>query len=138
MNNIEEIYELFNKHTVTSETDINGRITYVSDPFIKISGYSKNELIGKTHRIVRHEDMPDSVFKEMWETITAKKVWKGEVKNRAKNGNHYWVDSVVFPLLDENENITGYKSIRVDITLEKEAYDLLENLIGKQSDDISV
>ena len=79
---IKKIYELFNKYTITSETDTKGIITYVSEPFVDICGYSKEDLIGRSHRLIRHPDMPDSAFKEMWETITAKQIWRGEVKNR--------------------------------------------------------
>ncbi len=66
---MESVYELFNKYTITSETDLQGRITYVSDPFLEISGYTKEELLGKDHNIVRHEDMPKEAFKQMWKTI---------------------------------------------------------------------
>lgn len=128
------VYELFNKYTITSETDLKGRITYVSDPFLEISGYTKEELIGKDHSIVRHEDMPKEAFKEMWKTIKSKNIWRGEVKNRKKDGSFYWVDSIVFPLLNHEQEIQGYKSIRIDITDKKRLAGMLNELLS--SDDM--
>lgn len=131
---LDAMNDLFNKYTITSETNTQGIITDVSEPFIEISGYSKEELLGKPHNIVRHEDMPKEAFKELWETIQAKKIWRGEVKNRKKNGEHYWVDSIVFPLLDANGEIEGYKSIRIDITHKKELNDVLNDLVINDDD----
>ena len=128
---VQKINDLFNKYTITSETDVNGTITYVSQPFVDISGYSKEELLGSNHRLIRHPDMPDSVFKQMWDTITNKQIWSGEVKNRKKDGGYYWVDSVVFPIMKGDE-IIGYKSIRVDITAKKAAQEVLNNLLGEE------
>lgn len=127
---IKEMIDLFNKHTITSETNRQGKITYVSDHFVKISGYSREELIGQPHNMVRHPDMPKEAFKDMWETIQAGNVWKGEVKNLKKDLSYYWVDSVVFPLTDEHGEIKGFKSIRVNITDQKENEMLLNNLLG--------
>lgn len=127
---LDAMNDLFNKYTITSETDTKGVITYVSEPFIEISGYSREELIGKPHNIVRHEDMSQEAFKELWETIKNKQIWRGEVKNRKKNGGYYWVDSIVFPLLDAQGNIEGYKSIRIDITHKKELHDVLGGLMS--------
>lgn len=127
----EKINALFNKYTITSETDLKGTITYVSQPFVDICGYTKEELLGSNHRLIRHPDMPDLVFQEMWDTITNKEIWSGEVKNRKKDGGYYWVDSVVFPIMDEEDNITGYKSIRVDITAKKEKEEILKDLLGE-------
>jgi len=126
---VQKINDLFNKYTITSETDVHGVITYVSDPFVDISGYSREELLGSTHRLIRHPDMPDAVFKQMWQTITKKQIWTGEVKNRKKDGGYYWVDSVVFPILNKDK-IVGYKSIRVDITMKKRESELLHDLMG--------
>lgn len=126
---MDAIYDLFNTYTITSETDVHGIITYVSQPFIDISGYTKAELIGQHHNIVRHEDMPKEAFQEMWDTIRAKKVWRGEVKNRKKDGGYYWVDSVVFPMLNHNEEIIGYKSIRIDITDRKKLANAINDVM---------
>lgn len=127
---LDAMYQLFNKHSITSETDLNGIITYVSKPFLDISGYKETELLGQPHNIVRHPDMPKEAFKDMWETIQAKKVWQGEVKNRKKDGGYYWVESIVFPIFDHNNTVTGYKSIRVDITQKKKVHDVLDDLMN--------
>ena len=127
---VQKINDLFNKYTITSETDVKGLITYVSQPFIDISGYSKEELLGCNHRLIRHTDMKDDVFKEMWRIITNKQIWSGEVKNRKKNGGYYWVESVVFPIIS-GDKIVGYKSIRVDITARKKEGEILNSLMGE-------
>lgn len=124
--------DLFNTYTITSETDLKGIITYVSLPFIEISGYSKEELIGQHHSIVRHEDMPKEAFQDMWDTIRAKKVWRGVVKNKKKNGDYYWVDSVVFPMLNHQEDIIGFKSIRIDITDKKKLSGMMDDLLTNE------
>ena len=101
---------------IVSKTDINGIITYVNKNFVKISGFTKDELIGKNHNIVRHPDMPNYIFKNMWETIKSGKIWKGIIKNRKKNGSYYYVKSTIVPLFDSNDNIKEFIAFRVDIT----------------------
>ena len=81
--------------TIISTTDLKGQITYVNEEFIQISGFEKDELIGKSHNIVRHPDMPPEAFADLWETIKSGKPWRGLVKNRCKNGDYYWVDAFV-------------------------------------------
>lgn len=109
------------KHTIdqsslVSKTDLRGIITYANKQFCDKAQYSEAELIGKPHNIVRHPDMPKEAFKDLWETISAKKIWKGIVKNRAKDGSEYWVAATVGPLLDIHGNIIEYMSVRTDIT----------------------
>jgi len=94
-----------------STTDLKGQITYVNADFIKVSGYSWDELIGRPHNLIRHPDMPPAAFKDLWETIKAGEVWNQLVKNRCKNGDHYWVDAYVTPIYAGDE-IVGYQSIR--------------------------
>ena len=113
------LYSIFDNYVITSQTDTKGIITAVSKPFEELSGFSAKELIGKPHNIIRHPDMPSEAFKDLWNTIQNKKVWRGEVKNMKKNGDYYWVDSTVIPLIDANNEIFGYKAIRVDITKSK-------------------
>ena len=96
-------------------TNLKGVITYCNDDFVDISGFSLDELIGANHNIIRHPDMPSSVFKLMWETISAGRPWMGVVKNRCKNGDHYWVSAYVTPILEQGR-ITGYESVRVEPT----------------------
>ncbi len=114
-------------HTVIfSKTDTKGIITYVNDMFCEISGYSKEELIGKSHNIIRHPDMEPEVFKEMWKTIKSGQIWQGIVKNRAKNGYTYIVDSTIFPIFDNNGTIVEYMALRVDITFLSQKQNELE------------
>ena len=108
---------------IVSKTDLKGIITYANTPFCKLSGYSKEELIGKPHSIVRHPDMPKAAFKDMWDTIQQGKRWRGFVKNLRKDGKYYWVEAVIQPIFDEDENIIGYISARKPVADEiKEKY----------------
>ena len=84
--------------------------------FIKISGYSKDELIGSKHSIVKHPLTPKKLHKKMWETITSGKIWHGQVRNRAKDGSSYYVESTIVPIVDESANIVEYLGIRHDVT----------------------
>ncbi|MEH6444828.1 MAG: PAS domain-containing methyl-accepting chemotaxis protein [Oceanospirillaceae bacterium] len=96
---------------LVSITDLEGRITYINDCFAKIAGYSHTELIGQHHNIVRHKDMPKAAFADLWLKLKKKEPWRGVVKNRCKNGDFYWVDAYVTPLI-ENGKVTGYQSVR--------------------------
>jgi PAS domain S-box-containing protein len=117
---------------IVSKTNKKGIITYVNDKFCEISGYSKEELIGKPHNIIRHPDVAKEVFKDMWQTILNKKSWKGIIKNKKKNGDSYYVETLIKPLLDENNEIIEFIALRNDITElmkpEKLAKDKLSNL----------
>ncbi len=111
--------ELVDTYVITSSTDLRGVITEVSSAFCGITGYSKEELIGKKHNIVRHRDMPDTLYKEIWKTLSCEKAWSGEIKNLAKDGSSYWVYSTISPKYDEEGKKVGYTSIRHDITKQK-------------------
>ena len=102
--------------TILSKSDLDGNITYVNEEFCKISKYTESELIGQPHSILRHPDMPEFTFKDMWDTIKSKKLWKGMVKNKTKDGSEYIVDALIIPLLDTNGDIIEYLGIRHDIT----------------------
>jgi PAS domain S-box-containing protein len=117
--------------TIVSKTNAKGIITYVNDEFIAMSQYSKEELIGKNHNVVRHPDMPSSAFKELWDTIKAKKIWKGQIKNRAKDGSSYYVSSTIVPILDHKGDIKEFLGIRLDIT------DIIEAQLQAQKADIA-
>ncbi len=108
--------EAVDKNSIVSKADTKGIITYANDAFCKISGYSEDELIGKSHNVVRHPDTKNELFDEMWSTILAKKEWHGTVKNRAKDGSAYYVDSTIIPVLNANNEIEEFISIRQDIT----------------------
>ena len=99
------------EHLVSS-TDVKGQITHCNQAFIDISGFSKEELMGRAHNIVRHPDMPEAAFLGMWNKLKKGQHWQGLVKNRCKNGDFYWVDAYVTPVLD-NGQITGYESVRI-------------------------
>lgn len=103
---------------IVSTTDMKGRLTSVNRAFIEISGFTKSELIGKSHNIVRHPDMPPSAFEDLWNTVKADKAWSGLVKNRVKNGDYYWVNANVTPLR-ENGKTTGYMSVRTQPSREE-------------------
>ena len=95
-----------------SKTDLKGRITFCNPEFVTVSGFELHELIGKAHNVVRHPDMPEAIFKEMWETLHAFKPWIGVVKNRRKDGGYYWVLATVLPIMEQDECV-GYASVRV-------------------------
>lgn len=113
--------DIVDKYVITSSTDKRGVITSTSDAFCAISGYSEQELIGNNHRIVRHEDMPESIYQDLWSTIVRGETWQGELKNKKKNGDFYWVHAYISPSFDEQGKITGYTAIREDITNKKRA-----------------
>jgi aerotaxis receptor len=100
---------------VVSKTDLKGVITYANDTFVELSGFSREELVGKNHNIVRHPDMPPAAFQWLWDTIQQGLPWCGIVKNRAKNGDHYWVKAFVVPVV-ENGQTVGYMSARTEPT----------------------
>jgi len=114
-----QYYSVFSKMQIISRTDTNGIITSVNNNFCKISGYSAAELKGFSHNKIRHPDMTDKVFAGMWKTITAGKIWQGEVKNLTKKGDFYWTRSIVFPIFDDNKKIIEFVSFREDITKKK-------------------
>ncbi|WP_281915577.1 methyl-accepting chemotaxis protein [Caldimonas thermodepolymerans] len=97
--------------TLVSKTDLKGRILYANPAFIKVSGFSREELLGQPHNLVRHPDMPEEAFRDMWETISAGQPWSAPVKNRRKDGRYYWVIANVTPLV-ENGRPIGYMSVR--------------------------
>ncbi|MFA5627780.1 MAG: PAS domain-containing methyl-accepting chemotaxis protein [Thiohalomonadaceae bacterium] len=103
---------------ILSTTDLKGAITYINDDFIKISGFSREELIGKNHNIVRHPEMPPATFEHLWATIKTGQPWMGMVKNRCKNGDHYWVSAYVTPIM-RNGEIIEYQSVRTKPTREQ-------------------
>jgi len=96
---------------LVSTTDHQGKLTYVNKDFIDISGFTRKELIGTDHNIVRHPDMPPAAFKSLWDTVKAHRPWTGMVKNRCKNGDYYWVQANITPIREDNL-VTGYMSVR--------------------------
>jgi PAS domain S-box-containing protein len=106
---------------IVSKTDLDGIITYVNKQFCILSGFSKNELIGKNHNITRHPDTPIELFKVIWDTIKNKKTtWMGKIKNRKKDGSYYWVDTLIKPILDKDGNIEEFIALKNDITQQED------------------
>jgi len=109
-----------NESSIVSITDLDGKIVYVNDRFTKVSGFSASELIGYKHRIINSGYHPDSFFRDMWKTIRNGDRWRGEIRNRRKDGSYYWVDTVITPVRDQEGRIYQYLSVRNLITLQKE------------------
>ena len=115
-NELQQFFDALNESAIVSKTDPKGVITYVNQKFCDVSGYSKEELIGQSHNIVRHPDMPREVFKELWKTLQNKKVFKATIKNRTKDGGFYFVDTSIMPILDLDGTIEEYLGVRYDVT----------------------
>ena len=98
--------------SIVSRTDLKGVITFANKAFCMLSGYSKDELIGQPHSIVRHPDMPKEAFKDMWQTIQNNQRWHGFIKNKRKDGKYYWTEAFIEPFFDENGNKMGYIAAR--------------------------
>ena len=117
LNELNQLKEIADRSSIVSRTDIHGNITYINEQFCEISGYTKEELIGKPHSIVRHPDMPTAQFKELWDTIKKeKKPWFGQLKNQTKSGSAYYVDCVINPVLDKQGEVQEYLAMRYDVT----------------------
>ena len=124
--------DILDKENLISETDLKGTITYVNDIFCEVSGYSEEELIGKNHNIVRHPNISEKVYEDLWNTIQNKKTWKGKIKNLAKDGSTYYVQSTVFPILNADGEIEKYVSSRFLITEQEEEKHKLKKYIMNQ------
>lgn len=118
-NELKQYTEVVDKVAIVSKTDLKGNITYVNDFFCEISGYTKEELLGKSHNIIRHEDMSAGVYKELWQVIQSGKSWEGTIKNKAKDGNAYFVHAVIIPMFNIDNSIKEYIGIRFLTTHEE-------------------
>lgn len=110
--------EILNNYVISSHTDVNGTITEVSDAFCKLTGFSKDELVGQPHSIIKHPDTTNETFSQLWSTIKSGKEWSGKIKNRKKNGDVFWVDVRIKPIYNKYGDIIGYTSLMFDITNE--------------------
>jgi PAS domain S-box-containing protein len=121
---------------IVSKTDIHGIITFVNDEFCNISQFSRDELLGRTHNIVRHPDVTEIKFKLLWDTINNKQTYKDTVKNRAKDGTDFYLNTTIIPILDNHDNIKEFIAIRYDVTNEfrlKLALDKKQKILFMQS-----
>ncbi len=117
LNLLKQYQEVTDSSSIISKTDLSGKITYVNDNFCKISGYTKDELLGKSHNVIRHPDSRKEVFDEMWYTIkTKKKPWNGILRNKSKSGNSYYVKSTITPILDTRGEIVEFIALRQNIS----------------------
>ncbi len=125
---LEKILKSFDKNVIYSRTDLQGFITHVSEAFCKISGYKEEELVGRSHNVVRHPDMPKETFVQMWNSLKKEGYWNGNVKNRRKDETYYWVYSKIERDYDDYGKAIGYYAVREDITDKKEAEELKAEL----------
>ncbi|RLA76682.1 MAG: histidine kinase, partial [Epsilonproteobacteria bacterium] len=136
---LDQYQDATDSSSIVSKGNLAGDITYVNDKFCDISGYTQEELLGKPHSIVRHPDVPAAIFKDMWETIeTKKETWKGIVRNKKKNGDSYYVDTMVKPILNADNEIVEYISLRTDITSIMSPKKQLEDMIGSNDESLLV
>ena len=116
LNTLTQYKDIVDERSIVSKTNKNGVITYINRPFEDLSGYTRDELIGKTHSLIKHEDTPKEVLEDLWQTILNKKVWSGSIKNKKKNGDYYIVDTIIKPILDNSGEIVEFISLRNDIS----------------------
>jgi len=134
---LQRMLDVVNQNVYMSMTDTDGNITYVSDAFCRLTGYTKEQLIGSNHRVLKSPQTPTDFYEKLWEKISTGNIWKGELENVSKSGEIYWVDASITPLYDEEGNISSYMAIRKDITSKKRMEtlaitDALSNLYNRR------
>jgi methyl-accepting chemotaxis protein len=135
---LETRMDQINVACLVSESDLKGNITYVNDKLLEVTGYTREECIGQPHSMFRHADSPKSVFKDMWSTIGRGNIFRAEIKNRKKNGDPYYVDAIIAPVLGSNGKPIKYIGVRYDITEQKRREQEIQEAMEQQSDVIEV
>ena len=136
---IDREYPFPKGETLVSTTDLKGRITYCNKSFVAVSGYEHSELLGQPHNMIRHPDMPEEAFRDMWETIASGRPWSAPVKNRRKDGSYYWVMANATPISD-GQSICGYMSVRTEATraqIEADSMRLVTREIAEGNQELS-
>lgn len=125
-NELRSLFQIIDKQSDISMTDQKGNIVYVNENFIRTSKYSREELIGQNHRMLKSGHQPQEIFEDLWKTISGGRIWRGEVKNRAKDGSYYWSDSIIAPILNNDKKIVRYIAVKLLITERKEIEERLK------------